>query len=85
VTGRVGGPMYRAAGRTSRPVRFCSRMWAAQPAVRAQVNIEVNMCAGTWAKSRMIAAQIAVQKKSSIVRSMSEIVRCARHEDVLMR
>jgi len=49
--------MYRAAGRTRRPVRFCSRMWAAQPAVRAQVNIEVNMCAGTSAKSSTMAAQ----------------------------
>ena len=49
--------MYRAAGRTSRPVRFCSRMWAAQPAVRAQVNIEVNMCDGTSAKSSTMAAQ----------------------------
>ncbi|MEY2990521.1 MAG: hypothetical protein RLZZ163_1437, partial [Actinomycetota bacterium] len=26
----------------SRPVRFCSRMWALHPAMRAQVNIEVN-------------------------------------------
>lgn len=38
-------------------MRFCSRMCADQPAVRAQVNIEVNMCAGTSAKSSMIAAQ----------------------------
>ena len=42
---------------TSRRVRVCSRMWAAQPPVRAQVNIEVNMLAGTSAKSRTIAAQ----------------------------
>ena len=49
--------MYLAAGRTSRPVRFCSMMWAAQPAVRAQVNIEVNMCDGTSAKSSTMAAQ----------------------------
>ena len=46
-----------AEGRISRPVRFCSRMWADQPAVRAQVNIEVNMFAGTSAKSSTIAAQ----------------------------
>ena len=32
-------------------------MCAAHPAVRAQVNIEVNMCDGTSAKSSMIAAQ----------------------------
>src|SRR6516225_2231527 len=32
-------------------------MCADQPAVRAQVNIAVNMCAGTWAKSRTTAAQ----------------------------
>ena len=32
-------------------------MWAAQPAVRAQVNMAVNMCAGTSAKSSTIAAQ----------------------------
>src|SRR6478735_7443147 len=46
-----------ADGRISRPVIFCSRMCADQPAVRAQVNIDVNMCAGTSAKSSMIAAQ----------------------------
>jgi hypothetical protein len=32
-------------------------MWADQPPVRAQVNIEVNMGAGTSAKSRTMAAQ----------------------------
>ena len=49
--------MYSAEGRISRPVRFCSRMWALHPAVRAQVNIEVNMGGGTSAKSSTIAAQ----------------------------
>ena len=53
-TGRAAGPTYRALGRTSLPARFCSRMCAAHPAVRAQVNIEVNMLAGTSAKSRTI-------------------------------
>src|SRR5690606_19644166 len=56
-SGREAGPTYLALGRTSRPVRFCSRMCAAQPAVRAQVNIEVNMWAGTSAKSSTTAAQ----------------------------
>ena len=36
---------------------FCSMMCAHQPAVRAQVNIDVNMWLGTSAKSRTIAAQ----------------------------
>ena len=36
---------------------FCSRMWAHQPAVRAQVNIAGIIAGGTSAKSRMTAAQ----------------------------
>ena len=36
---------------------FCSRMCALQPATRAQVNIDVNMCAGTSAKSSTTADQ----------------------------
>ena len=39
----------RAVGRISRPSRFCSRMWADQPATRAQVNIGVNRSGGTSA------------------------------------
>ena len=54
---RCGSPTYRAAGRTSLPVRFCSRMCADQPAVRAQLNIGVNIRAGTPAKSSTTAAQ----------------------------
>ena len=46
---RGPGPMYRADGRTSLFSCFCSMMCALQPAVRAHVNIEVNMCAGTSA------------------------------------
>ncbi|COW17416.1 Uncharacterised protein [Mycobacterium tuberculosis] len=46
-----------ADGRTSLPSRFCSRMWAHQPAVRPQVNIAGIMLAGTRAKSRTTAAQ----------------------------
>ena len=38
-------------------MRFCSRMCADQPAVRAQLNIEVNMCAG-W------SAHILEQKRT---------------------
>src|ERR1700734_3439450 len=63
--------MYRADGRTSRPVCFCSRMWAAQPAVRAQVNIDVNMCGGTSAKSSTMAAQ-----NSTLVASTRSGLRC---------
>ncbi len=37
------GPTYFAVGRISRASRFCSRMCAAQPAVRAQVNMLVNI------------------------------------------
>ncbi len=36
---RGAGPTYRAEGRKSRPVRFCSRMCADQPATREQANI----------------------------------------------
>ena len=39
------------------PVRFCSKICADHPAVLAAVNIEVNRFAGTWAKSKTIAAQ----------------------------
>ena len=46
---REAGPTYSADGRTSLFSFFCSTMCALQPAVRAQVNIEVNMCAGTSA------------------------------------
>ncbi len=46
-----------AAGRTSLPSRFCSRMCAHQPAVRPHVNIAGIILAGTPAKSRMTAAQ----------------------------
>jgi len=42
-TDLADGPTYRALGLTSLPVGFCSSMWAAQPAVRAHVNIDVNM------------------------------------------
>ncbi len=41
----------------SRPVRFCSRMCELQPASRAHVNIDVNICDGTSAKSSTMAAQ----------------------------
>ena len=37
-SGRSPGPTYFADGRISRASRFCSRMCADQPAVRAQVN-----------------------------------------------
>ena len=49
--------MYCADGRTSLLSRFCSRMCADQPAVRALVNIAGIMCGGTSAKSRITAAQ----------------------------
>ena len=51
------GPTYFAVGRISRPSRFCSRMCADQPAVRAQVNIGVNRSGGTSAKSSTTADQ----------------------------
>ena len=63
-TGRGAGPTYFADGRISLLSFFCSRMCALQPAVRAQVNIDVNMCAGTSAKSRTTADQ-----NSTLVRS----------------
>ena len=44
---RAGSPTYCADGRISRPSRFCSRMCAAQPAVRAQLNSGVNSSGGT--------------------------------------
>src|SRR5262249_57541106 len=46
-TGRTWGPMYLAAGRTSRPVRFCSRMGAAQPPGRAPGDIQGDLRRGT--------------------------------------
>ena len=49
--------MYFAVGRISRPSRFCSRMWADQPATRAQVNIGVNSSGGTSASSSTTADQ----------------------------
>src|SRR5205085_8116285 len=36
---RSAGPMYWAEGLNSRPVRFCSRMCADQPATREHANI----------------------------------------------
>ena len=36
---RLGGPTYRADGRNRRPVRFCSRMCADQPATREHANM----------------------------------------------
>ena len=56
-SGRGGGPTYLAVGRISRPSRFCSMMWADQPAVRAHVNIGVNSSGGTSAKSSTTADQ----------------------------
>src|SRR5581483_1927640 len=55
--GRGPWPTYLAVGRMSRPSRFCSRMWADQPAVRAHVNIDVNSSGGTSAKSSTTADQ----------------------------
>ncbi len=46
---RGPGPMYLAVGRISRASRFCSRMWADQPAVRAHTNSGVNSAGGTSA------------------------------------
>ena len=55
--GGARGPTYLAVGRISLPSRFCSMMWADQPAVRAQVNIGVNSSGGTSAKSSTTADQ----------------------------
>jgi hypothetical protein len=46
---RDPGPTYLADGRINRPSRFCSRMWALHPAVRAHVNSGVNSSGGTSA------------------------------------
>src|SRR5690625_4005916 len=54
---RASGPTYWADGRTNRPVHFCSRTCADQPAVRAQVNMAGIIGVGTPAKSRITAAQ----------------------------
>ena len=54
---RDAGPTYVADGRTRRPSPCCSRMCALHPAVRAQVNIDVNIDGGTSAKSSTMAAQ----------------------------
>jgi hypothetical protein len=52
---RGAGPTYRADGRKSRPVRFCSRMWADQPATLEQANIAGASGGGISATSRTIA------------------------------
>jgi hypothetical protein len=52
---RGAGPTYRADGRKRRPVRFCSRMCADQPATREQANIAGAKGGGISATSRTIA------------------------------
>ena len=52
---RGAGPMYVADGRNSRPVRFCSRMCADQPATREQANIAGASGGGISAMSRTTA------------------------------
>jgi hypothetical protein len=52
---RGAGPTYRADGRNRRPVRFCSRMWADQPATREQANIAGAIGGGISATSRTTA------------------------------
>src|ERR671936_108727 len=52
---REAGPMYRADGRKRRPVRFCSRMCADQPATREQPNIAGASGGGISATSSTIA------------------------------
>ena len=47
--------MYVADGRNRRPVRFCSRMCADQPATREQANIAGASGGGTSAMSRTTA------------------------------
>src|SRR6266542_2112639 len=54
---RSAGPTYRALGRISRPVDFCSTMWADQPAVRAQAKSAGVTAAGISASSSTIAPQ----------------------------
>jgi hypothetical protein len=54
---RAGGPTYFAAGRTSTPSRFCSRMCADQPAVREHANIAGASDGGISATSSTIADQ----------------------------
>src|SRR5947208_2581804 len=52
---RSDGPTYSAEGRKSRPVRFCSRMCADQPATREHANIAGASGGGISATSRTIA------------------------------
>src|SRR5215207_3531248 len=62
---RGSGPTYFADGRISRFSRFCSRMCAAQPAVRAQVNMLVNSGAGTSAWSST-TAELDVRREHAV-------------------
>src|SRR4029079_9694701 len=52
---RDAGPTYRAEGLKRRPVRFCSRMCAAQQATREQANIAGASGGGISATSSTIA------------------------------
>src|SRR5690242_5513781 len=54
---RAPGLTYLAAGRTSTPSRFCSRMCALQPAVREHANIAGASDGGTSATSSTTADQ----------------------------
>src|SRR4029079_2599074 len=54
---RGAEPTYRAFGRKSFPVRFCSRMCADQPATREQANIAGASGGGTSAMSSTRAEQ----------------------------
>jgi hypothetical protein len=52
---RCPGPTYCAEGLINRPVRFSSRMCAAQPATREQANMAGVRSGGTSARSRTTA------------------------------
>src|SRR4029078_12777540 len=56
---RVAAPTSRADGRKSRPVRFCSRMCADQPATREQANMAGASRGGISAASRTGRAEHA--------------------------
>src|SRR5204862_424110 len=63
---RGAGPTYRADGRKSRPVRFCSRMWADHPAPRRNPRRSKRRCG----RRRSTRSARARRCRSSTCRSL---------------